>query len=270
MTEDLGIVLRSALYQERDRLVHILTENHGKIAGIAKGAVHSRRFGGAFDLYNCVELVYVDKPGRELVRIDGAVAKKDFPGIRASLENIGAAGYFCDLVNRLTEERHPARDIFVLLAHYLHLLDSHVATPEIVRSFEIKFVDRLGYSPIFQQCVSCGHGMLDYYKDTRFQDFGISVERGGVLCPKCIDTDTGRRISREAALWVQMVRTTPVQEIPALAFGQSAVAEGASFLKDFLRYHGPGLDQASFRSQHFLEDLFSAAAQAAPESTAPI
>lgn len=259
MKEDLAIVLRSSLYQERDRLVRVLTEHNGKIAGIAKGAVHSRRFGGAFDLFNCIEIKYTDKPGRELVRIDGATIKRDFAGIRASLENIGAAGYFCDLVNRLTEERHPARDVFVLLAHYLFLLDTTRATPEIVRSFEIKLVDRLGYSPIFQQCVSCGTDMLPFYKEARFQDFAISVERGGVFCPNCADADHGRRISREAAVWVQMVRTTPVQEITQLTFGQNAVSEGASFLKDFLRYHGPGLDQESFRSQHFLEDLFSVA-----------
>ena len=43
---DLAIVLRSFRYAERDMVVHLLTENHGKITGLAKNAVHSRRFGG--------------------------------------------------------------------------------------------------------------------------------------------------------------------------------------------------------------------------------
>lgn len=255
MREDIGIVLRSAPFQERDRLVHILTEHNGKISGIAKGAIHSKRFGGAFDLFNCIEMKYVDKHGRDLVRIDSAAVKRDFPKLRENLERISAAGYFVDLVNRLTEERHPVRDVFVLLAHYLYLLEQVEVTSEIVRSFEIKLVDRLGYSPIFQQCVSCGEGMLAHYKNERLEQYSLSIERGGILCPNCASLGQTRSISREAALWVQMVRTTPVQEVPQLNFGRNAVREGAVFLKDFLRFHGPGLDHQNFRSQNFIEEL---------------
>jgi DNA repair protein RecO (recombination protein O) len=257
MKADLAIVLRSSLYQERDKLVYLLTEHHGKITGIAKGAVHSRRFGGAFDLFNCINVEFVDKPERELARIDSATVKRDFPALRLSLEKISAAGYFLDLVNRLLEPRHPSREIFILLAHYLHLLETAQATTEVVRSFEIKLVDRLGYSPIFQQCVSCGVGMMDYFKDERLASFSFSIERGGILCPNCASASEGRRISREAALWVQLVRSTPIKEIPTIDIGKAAVSEGADFLKDFIRYHGPGLDRASFRSQNFLEQVLT-------------
>mgnify|MGYP003344428187 FL=1 len=135
--EDLAIILRSQPFQERDRLVTFITENHGKLTGVAKGAIHSRRFGGSLDLFACSSVRWKETQG-ELVRIEEANIRRDFLEIRSRLENISAAGHFVDLCFRLTEERHPAREIFLLIAHYFKLLEQHPASFEIVRSFEIK------------------------------------------------------------------------------------------------------------------------------------
>ena len=89
---DLAFILKSQPYKERDKLVTILTENHGKITGIAKGAIHSRRYGGSLDLFTCSNISYKESSTSELVRIDEATAKKDFLALRNNLENISAAG----------------------------------------------------------------------------------------------------------------------------------------------------------------------------------
>ncbi len=264
--EETGIVLRAKPYQERDKLVHILTEHHGKITGIAKGAVHSRRFGGSFDLFNCIQFSYVDKPGRDLVRIDEATIKRDFSGLRVNLERISAAGYFTDLCFRLTEDRMPSRELFVLMAHYLYLLESADVTMEMVRSFEVKLLDRLGYAPVMHQCVLCNESLQQNLESQRIRNFAISIDLGGVICANCSPPSTAKQLDRDAVLWLNVVRNTPVQQIPSLSFTFPALLRGASFLKEFLRYHCPGLDFYGFQSHDLLESLLRE--QPAPKTKA--
>lgn len=264
--EETGIVLRAKPYNERDRLVHILTEHHGKITGIAKGAIHSRRFGGAFDLFNCIQFRYVEKQGRDLVRIDEASIKRDFSGLRANLERISAAGYFTDLCFRLTEDRMPSRELFVLMAHYLFLLESADVTMELVRSFEVKLLDRLGYAPVMHQCVCCGASIQADLEKHSLRDFTISIDMGGVVCSDCPPPPAAKRLDRDSVLWLNVVRTTPVQQVPRLSFTFPALLKGAGFLKEFLRYHCPGLDFYGFQSHDLLESLLrEAASNSAPK-----
>lgn len=255
MIEETGIILRAKPHNERDKLIHILTERHGKIAGIAKGAVHSRRFGGAFDLFNCIQFRYVDKPGRDLVRIDEANIKRDFSGLCQNLERISAAGYFTDLCYRLSEERMPSRELFILMAHYLYLLESTEVSMEIVCSFEVKLLDRLGYASVIHQCVACGNSLANDLRNTNLHDFAISIDQGGIICSNCYPPATAKRLDRNTVLWLNVVRTTPVQQISSLSFAFPTLLRGADFLKEFIRYHCPGLEFYGFQSHDLLESL---------------
>ncbi len=247
-TEDLAIVLRSQTLNERDKLVTLLTENHGRISGVAKGAVHSKRYGGSLDLFVSSHIRWTDKGTSDLVRIDEASLRKDFTQLRATLENISAAGYFADLLLRLTHERQPAREIFLLFAHYLVALDTHTVTPETVRSFELKLLDRLGYGPELENCAGCAQVLLG----ERATGVAVSLNRGGFLCKDC--TPKGApTIGGQTLLWLHQARHVGIRDTHALAFPLAALEQGAEILQDFLRYHCPGLQQYQFRSHALLE-----------------
>jgi DNA repair protein RecO (recombination protein O) len=246
--EDTGIVLRSQPYQERDRLVTILTENNGKISGVAKGAIHSKRFGGAFDLFTCIRFKAKDSVSQGLVRFDEAVIRRDFHSLRTRLENMSAAGYFVDLTLRLSEERQNSRELFLLLTHYLYLLEEATASHEIVRSFEIKLLDRLGYGPDLNECMSCRASIVDAQK------LGTAVERGGFLCAECTPNGS-RTLEGQTLKWFRAAREILVQNTPLLRFSQEVTANGARILMLFLRYHCPGLEKYEFRSHAMLEQF---------------
>jgi len=247
MQEAIGIVLKSAPFKERDKLVTFLTENEGKITGIAKGAIHSKRFGGAFDLFVCCNFRYKTNENSDLVRIDSADIKRDFLKLRERLENISAAAYFVDLCLRLTEERQNAREIFLLLAHYLYLLETQIATSEIVRSFEIKILDRLGYGPALEECANCNAPLLEANPYST-----INIERGGFLCKNC-SSQSAVKVPASTLQWLQLARETLIQDTACLHFPLETTREGAQVLQSFLRYHCPGLAQYSFRSHALLE-----------------
>lgn len=251
--EDIGIVLRAQTLKERDRLVTILTEKHGRITGVARNAIHSKRFGGTLDLFTCSHFRLKESQG-ELFWIEEANLRRDFLRVREKLENISAAGYFVDLCLRLTEDRHIAREVFLLLAHYLYLLEENTATFEIVRSFEIKLLERLGWAPVLEECVSCQAPFFG--EELRPEDSYVSlaVEQGGFLCHSC-STPNVRHVPLASLLWMIQARETMIQHTPTLRFPLEPMTEAASALQHFLRWHCPGLGNYQFRSHTMLESF---------------
>lgn len=253
-TEDLAIVLRSQPFHERDRLVTLLTENHGRISGIAKGAIHSRRYGGSLDLFACSNIRYKEHSQRDLVRIDEANTRRDFIRLRSRLENISAAGYFADLCLRLTEERHPVREVFLLLAHYLYLLEEAAATFEMVRSFEIKLLERLGWAPVLEECVNCSTPFFGEELPPEQSYVTMALDRGGFLCHNCAPAHAART-PLAALLWMIQARETKIQHTPTLHFPLAPMSEATKVLQHFLRWHCPGLGNYQFRSHELLESF---------------
>lgn len=267
MLEDTAIVLRSQPFKERDRLVTFLTENHGKISGIAKGAIHSKRFGGTMDLFACSAIRYKESLGSDLVRIDEANLRRDFLKIRENLESVSAAGYFVDLCLRLTEEKQPVREVFLLLAHYLFLLEEHTATYEVVRSFEIKLLERLGWAPVLEECVSCESPFFATELTPEQSFVTLSLEKGGFFCHECSAT-SARKVALASLLWMIQARETMIQHTPTLNFPLEPMKEGALALQHFLRWHCPGLGNYEFRSHTLLESFLEEARAAKDHSTA--
>jgi DNA repair protein RecO (recombination protein O) len=66
-----AIVLRTWPFHEADLLVSLFTREQGRVKGVARHALRSRRrFGGALEPMTHVRASYAEKPRQELVRLD--------------------------------------------------------------------------------------------------------------------------------------------------------------------------------------------------------
>lgn len=66
-----AIVLRAWPFQEADLLVSLFTREQGRVKGVARHALRSRRrFGGALEPMTHVRATYAERPRQELVRLD--------------------------------------------------------------------------------------------------------------------------------------------------------------------------------------------------------
>ena len=66
-----ALVLRVWPFQEADLLVSLFTREQGRVRGVARHALKSRRrFGGALEPMTHVRATYAEKPRQELVRLD--------------------------------------------------------------------------------------------------------------------------------------------------------------------------------------------------------
>src|SRR3954447_9041857 len=176
-----GVVLRSMRYGEADRILHLYTQDRGRIGAIAKGVRRARsRFGGRLEPFSHVALVLHE--GRsDLLTVTGADTIRAHARLHADGGAIDAASRACDAVGRLFETTEPHPEVFHLLLHELALLDDWAggdgfATHANQLAFRLKLLLAAGLSPHLAACASCGE---------RDHLVAFSGAAGGVVCSAC-------------------------------------------------------------------------------------
>lgn len=176
-----GIVLRAIDYSESDRIVSFITENSGKITGMAKGARKSRkRFANTLEPFTCLSLVFSKKKGGKMAFIEEAVIIDHYPAIRGDLEKTLTASYFMDLIDQFILEGKRSPDLFHLVCNFLILLEKEKFAENMVRFFELRFLRLTGYEPVLDRCTVCNNPLqanLSYF---------FSPSTGGIRCNPCL------------------------------------------------------------------------------------
>lgn len=153
---DEALVLSTVDYGESDRLVTLLTREHGKLTAFAAGARKSKkRFAGALEPFMRLRVQLVETRG-STVRLDGADIVGGFYTARAELELIARALYAVELCRELTRDREPHPELFDLLEAYLGRLDAREAGPTSLLAFELSALAHAGLMPRFDACALCG------------------------------------------------------------------------------------------------------------------
>jgi DNA repair protein RecO (recombination protein O) len=173
-----AIVLRSIRFGEADRVLHLYTEDRGRIGAIAKGVRRVRsRFGGRLEPLLRVGLVLHEGRG-ELCTVTSAETVHAHPSLRERRESLERATQACEAVLRLFEAGDPNRAAYNLLCHELALLDFEPASATRAQAlaFRLKLLLAAGFVPELAACASCGtEGGLTAF----------SPSAGGVVCESC-------------------------------------------------------------------------------------
>jgi DNA repair protein RecO (recombination protein O) len=174
-----ALVLRAVDYGESDRVITLLTRDHGRVSTIARAARKSkRRFAGALEGFALIHAEYTQGRGA-LPRLDLARVTRAFPRLLSNLEALDAAGALMRLARDLLPERAPEPDVFDSLLEALELLDAG-ASPRAVRlCCEARLLAVTGFAPMLQACVSCGREP----SPERLALFDAA--RGGIVCRAC-------------------------------------------------------------------------------------
>jgi DNA repair protein RecO (recombination protein O) len=152
-----AIVLRTWPLRESDLLVSLLTRDLGKVRGVAKAALKSRkRFGGALEPMTYVHAAYAERPRQELVRLDHfeAIASP----LAEPIDYLRAAtlGYYAEVLENVLPEHDPQDAIFRLtLAVLEHSQVDRCWMP--VTYFSLWITRLIGWLPETDRCTECGH-----------------------------------------------------------------------------------------------------------------
>lgn len=143
--QDTAIILSRKDYREDDLLIHVYTENHGKVRLAARGAKKIKsKLAGHIEPMNLVELNWVS--GKNIDQLTGAVMCSSFSALKQDLSKINYGLHFINLVDELTRENVKDARIFYLLKAALDFLEEKSNNYSIARlAFGYKLLYLLGF-----------------------------------------------------------------------------------------------------------------------------
>ncbi|MBI3074531.1 MAG: DNA repair protein RecO [Deltaproteobacteria bacterium] len=171
-----SIVLGGIDVGETDRIVHLLTEEVGRLSGVAKAARASlRRFGGALEPFSTVSVRYRERRGTPLAFLYEAEVRTARLGIRRDLWRIAVATYVAELVRELGREREANSDLYRAAGWALDRCATADVRGDLIVAAELRALGAAGLSPVVDACVGCG--IVDVV--------GFDPSRAGVVCERC-------------------------------------------------------------------------------------
>src|SRR5438445_1816023 len=187
-------VLRSQALGESDRIVTFLSRASGKVRGVAKGARRSRRrFGSNLELLSRVRIVYFEKEGLALARIESAELLESFYRLQEDPERGALLACFAEIADAFAREQQEDEAFFRLLHATLRAVRDGLVRDWAGRYFEIWTLRLHGVLPSLRECARCGSGLLE--TGARYDP-----RDGGVLCPRCSDRGKECRLPAVALL----------------------------------------------------------------------
>lgn len=176
---DEAVVLRTQKLGEADRIVTLLTREHGKVRGVAKGVRRTTsRFGARLEPFAHVDVqLHAGRSNLHTVTQVETITAYGRPLI-ADYALYTAATAMVEMADRLTEvEFEPATAQHLLLVGAIHALATR-RHPEglVLDSYLLRAVAVAGWAPSFYDCAGCG---------APGPHRAFSPQGGGVVCAEC-------------------------------------------------------------------------------------
>lgn len=184
-----AVIIRVRDYGDTDRLVTLYSRERGKTYAIARGARRSKsRFVGAQPFVHGSFSLF--SSGSGTASLSQFQILSAFRTLREDLDLMAGASYVAEVVDEMTAASDPNEEVFRLLLWSLGALEGSGeevsavpegsergirATAAVLRLFEIKILQYLGYQPHLDSCVRCGSA-----PGTLFHPAS-----GGLLCEHC-------------------------------------------------------------------------------------
>lgn len=182
-----AIVIRGRIFGEADRIVHLLSFEHGKIEAVAKGVRRPRtKLAGRLELGSEVQLEL--HRGRRLDVITDAEL------VHAHWQRLLEPAAFMvmtlalELVDGALEVNDPHPRIYELLAGMLTAIPRYPDPAVLMPRFEMRLLEGLGLAPQADFCVRCGAVFIE-------RGAVADVDEGGLLCESCAPGRGGMRLS---------------------------------------------------------------------------
>jgi len=222
-----AFVLHARPYGESDRIVTFITEHHGKLTGIAKGAKNSRRrFAGTLEPFVHVRVAFRQRGSGDLAFLLRSELLGVLRRFTRDLDRFAAGSYLLELTDRMVLGREPGAEVYGLVREGLGLLDAGAPPDPVLRAFELHLLRASGYGPALDRCRGCA-------APTVCGPTYLALERAGLVCRACARPGEALR----------PVSPATVRVLVRLAAGPLAAAADV---------RGPGLVEAAGVAEHLL------------------
>jgi DNA repair protein RecO (recombination protein O) len=208
LLSDEAILLEVADLQERDRIVAFLTRHHGKKRGAARGARQRySRFAGQLQPLARVHVTWLERPGRDLVRVRGVELLRSPHRLQDDLEGILLGCYLAEHTAAFAPEDEPDEVLFRLLDSTLDGLIAGIDRRLAARYFEQWALRLAGLFPVPRECPLCASPLAG----------GAVLPRAGegLLCPACAAGAPGLAVPPDVVAFLLRAAREPLAAVAA-------------------------------------------------------
>jgi DNA repair protein RecO (recombination protein O) len=151
-----ALILRTWPVNEADLVVSFFTRDYGKVKGVAKAALKSRkRFGGALEPMTLARAFFADRPRQELVRLDQLELLRSPLSAPVDYARAAVLSFYAEVLEESLPEHDPQETVFRLALAVLE--QTTVAQPWMPLTYFSLWMTRLmGWLPDLTCCTVCG------------------------------------------------------------------------------------------------------------------
>jgi DNA repair protein RecO (recombination protein O) len=176
-----GINLKAVPLGETDRILTILTKEHGLIRAVAMGARKANsKLGGRSGLFVVNHLLLAK--GKSLDKITQAETLESYPGLGRNLKKLTAGQYLAEMVLNQALSEQPQEDLFYLFNEHLERIERSPEAEVVARLTHAAFqlLAIAGIAPQVQQCCVTGSRIDPDVHNLNWQA-GFSATAGGTV-----------------------------------------------------------------------------------------
>ena len=229
LKESEAIVLRTYPLREADLLVTLFTRAEGKVKGVARSAMKSkRRFGGALEPLTYVRAFFEDRERQELTRLDSCEVLESPLATQVTYARAVALGHVAEVLDQLLPDREANDSVFRLALSVIAVLRSgDVWMP--VTYFDLWMTRLMGYLPDLSECIACGRALNGHRAFFHALADGIMCEEDKRLASSELSADSRMIAAR-------MFRA-PVESFAEAKWPKAQAADLRKFLVQILQRH---------------------------------
>jgi DNA repair protein RecO (recombination protein O) len=171
---DEGIVLRTHKLGEVDRILTVLTKNHGQIRAVAKGVRKtSSRFGARLEPFMVADLQLYE--GKNLDTVSQAEQLANYgSNVVSDYAKYTAGTAILEAAERLTRESSSSQHYLLVIGAIRTLANFQERADQVLDSYLLRSLSISGWVPSLDACHTCGN------EPTYF-----STHSGAVSCQSC-------------------------------------------------------------------------------------
>ena len=221
--------MRTWPVQESDLLISLFTRDVGKVRGVAKAALQSRkRFGGALEPMTYVRALYAEKPRQELVQLN------QFEVLASPLlqpvDYLRAAtlAFYAEVLENVLPDHDPQDTLFRLTLAVLE--HTRVGTCWMPLTYFSLWTTRLiGWLPETDRCTECGERFADEVAYFHVLTDGLSCVRH--------KKPNSSIVSRDSLALAQRMLREPIRSLADEAWTRQSAQDLRRFLVRTLERH---------------------------------
>lgn len=170
-----AVVLRTWPIHEADLIVSFFTRDYGKVKGVAKAALKSRkRFGGALEPTTVARAWFAERPRQELVRLDQLEILHSPLSSPVDATRMAILSFFAEVLDEALPEHDPQQTVFRLALTVLE--QTTVEQPWMPLTYFSLWMTRLmGLLPGIAHCIVCAEALDE-------AEIWFSPHSDGLLC----------------------------------------------------------------------------------------